>query len=287
MGAGGSKPDASSTVNQLTEIATNVAMITANKCITAASQSQLLSIKGVKGDVILGGTSMSQGYSVNVKCLMSAEKQADLASNISSAFAQFAESKGESVLSALGGTSSEVRTNIHNKLTSNVDASSYSELSTKLIQQQELSIEDIDGNVVMKGVTLDQQSKLVAESVIDSKAYTSTINDLAFTIDQTATKEDKNPYANILGETWDGLGGAIDGVGGAIGDVGGAISGVGGLFNQPGFIIAIVVIVIVILVGGGLFLYFKMQMMSQAVGVLGGGGMNTMMASKPQMYRRH
>lgn len=270
MGAGGSKPDAGSTANQLTEIATNVAMITANKCITAASQSQLLSIKGIKGDVVLGDTSMSQGYSVNVKCLMTAEKQAELSSNISSAFTQFAESKGESVLSALGGTSSEVGTNIHNKLTSNIDASSYSELSTKLIQQQELSVEDVDGNVVMKGVTLDQQAKLVAESVIDSKAYTSTINDLAFTIDQTAIKEDKSPLANIIGETWEG--------------VGGAITGVGGLFSKPGFIIAIIVIFVIILIGGGLFLYFKLQMVGQAANVVGGGGLNTTI-NKPNIKR--
>ena len=57
-----------------------------------------------------------------------------------------------------------------------------------MIQDQELSVEDVDGNVVMKGVTLDQQSKLVAESIIESKAYTSSTNDLASVIDQTSLK---------------------------------------------------------------------------------------------------
>ena len=107
MGAGQSK--SASTSETVTNIATEIIMKHSLECIISANQSQLLKVKNVSGDVHFDGGTFSQGSSLDVKCIMSLDKQTNIVNDISSALSQYAEAKGETVLSALGGSAANIK----------------------------------------------------------------------------------------------------------------------------------------------------------------------------------
>ena len=121
-----------------------------------------------------------------------------------------------------------------------------------LTQVQEIDVANVGGDVVMKDISMDQQAKMVAETLLTSKSYNDVLNAFASKVDQAAIKEDVNPYKNVL-----------DGVGGVVKDTGGAI---GGIFSSPGAVIVIIVIVIIAAVGVGFYFYMKKDLAKSVLG---------------------
>jgi hypothetical protein len=241
MGAGQSQ--AASTSQNVTSIATDIVMKHSLECIISANQSQLIKVKNVSGDVHFDGSVLSQGSSLDVKCMMSLDKQTNMINDISSALSQYAESKGETVLSALGGSAANIKNDIFTQFQNSMQDVSEASFVNTLTQLQEIEVLNVGGDVVMKDVSMDQQAKMVAETLLESKSYHEVLNSFTSTVDQAALKEDVNPVKNLL-----------DGVGNVVSDTGSAISGI---FSAPGVIIALVIIIILGAGGLGLYLYMK------------------------------
>lgn len=216
------------TASVLNDIAVNVAMDSVMSCTVAATQSQLLELKNIEGDVTISGVSMLQGSSVDANCVMQADKQNEIASSIANALAQHAEAKGQAVVSALGNTKSQVVSNITNKLTNNINANTKVEFVTQIDQIQKVGVENVSGNVVIQNMSFEQSAQLVAKALMKTRAYSEVINETAAKIDQATKTEEENPIAGII----DSVGGVIDSVGGALSKV----------FQGPVLIIAAVIL---------------------------------------------
>ena len=182
---------------------------------------------------------------------MNIDKQNNITNDIASALSQFAEAKGESMMAALGGSSAEIANSIKTEFKNHMEDISSTELVTALTQQQEIQVANVGGDVVMKGTTMGQQAKLIAETLLSSKTYNDVLNNFASKVDAVAKKEDVAPLKNILG-----------GVGGVVKDTGEAL---GGLFQSPGFIVTIVLVVLGVLVVGGIVLYVKFGMVTSTM----------------------
>lgn len=241
-----------STSQTVTNIATEVIMKHSLECIISANQSQLVNVSNVSGDVHFDGGTFSQGSSLDVKCIMSLDKQTNMVNDISSALSQYAESKGESILSALGGSAAIIKNNIFTEFKNSLKDISETSFVNTLTQVQEIKVANVGGDVVMKDISMDQQAKMVAETLLSSKAYNDVLNAFASKVDQVAIKEDVNPITNVLG-----------GVGGVVKDTGSAL---GGIFSSPVAIIAIIVIVIIAIVGVGFYFYIKKDLVKTALG---------------------
>lgn len=249
MGAGQSQ--SLSTSQTVTNIATDVIMKHSLECIISANQSQLIEVKNISGDVTFDGSKLSQGSSLDVKCMMSLDKQTNMTNDISTALSQYAEAKGETVLSALGGSSAKIKNDLITEFKNSLQDLSETSFINTLTQNQEIKVANVGGDVVMKDITMDQQAKMVAETLLQSKAYHDVINSFASKVDQVAIKEDVNPIKNVLG-----------GIGGVVKDTGSAL---GNLFSSPGTIVVVVVLLILAAGGLGFFLYMRQDLTKTAL----------------------
>lgn len=203
------------TATILNDIAVNVSMDSIMSCTVAATQSQLIELKNIEGDVTISDLSMLQGNSIDVNCIMESDKQNQISSSISNAIAQYAETKGQAALSALGNTKSQVATNINNRLTNSINANTKQELTAQVDQIQTIGVENVRGNVVIQNMSLEQSAQLVAKALMKTKTFSEVINETAAKIDQATKTEEKNPIAGII----DSLGGVVGKFGDAISDI--------------------------------------------------------------------
>jgi hypothetical protein len=187
-----------STYTQLTDIATEVSMNSVMSCTTAATQTQLLSLTNVAGNVTIDSIDMTQGSSVNVQCVMDANKQNEISTAVANSIAQYAESKGQAVVSALGSTKTAVETNIQTRIRNAVNADTTMQLNSNLTQDQAVTAKNIGGNVVIGKLTMNQSAQMVASALMKTTAYSSVINDTATKIDQVSKSEEENPIAGII-----------------------------------------------------------------------------------------
>lgn len=185
------------TAELLTEACVNASMDSIMKCANSATQSQLISLNNIKGDVTISGTSFTQGASINMQCLMDSKKQAEISNAVSNAIVQSADSQGQAVLSALGNTKAEATSNITNKLTTNISSNTSIEVTNNISQNQAISAANIGGSVVIKDVQMNQSASIVAKALMQSTAYSSVINESATKMDQTSKSKETTIFSEI------------------------------------------------------------------------------------------
>jgi len=176
----------------LTDIAIDAAYNQVSRHVTTASQSQLIKIRGVGGDVNISNIRMKQGSTVNIRSLMSSDVQSKIQNDIATAIVQKAESKGISLIGALGRTKSEVRSRIRSILRTNVRIDNIQEEYNNAIQRQELNVGWVKGNVVIGNVDMEQTMKMTAEILMTSTSYAVALNKIANSVEQTATAKQEN-----------------------------------------------------------------------------------------------
>lgn len=188
----------SSRVNILSNIAIDAVQRTVSECVSSATQSQLISAQYVAGDVDLSGLQMTQGANVQVNCLMQSSKQSEIRESIASAISQYAKAQGPAVLSALGGSESNARINISNRLQTSIKQEDIQKAIASNVQDQKIQFGTIGGNFIMRGATLEQTAKAVAEGIVNSTQVASVIKDLSDAIDQKAEAITSSPFADIF-----------------------------------------------------------------------------------------
>lgn len=185
MGGSSSK----STIEQLNDVAISVATQNVQSCSGSATQSQIVNVKGVKGDVIMGQIDQKQGTSIDLKCVFSAENQSKMQSDIAQELSNRVQTMGGDLTSAFGGTSTDQNTNIENLFKSSIDNKMVSEQVSQIVQNQLVNYEDIDGQLVLKGINQEQSARLIAEAIMNSTQYSGVINKIASAVDvQVETK---------------------------------------------------------------------------------------------------
>ena len=190
-----------STVEKLTSISTDVVNKTIQRCVVQATQSQMIKISDVHGDVDLQGASQKQGVSIDMKCIFSNKTQNDIQDQIAGSIAQQVQAKGGD-FTALGGSSSSAATSIKNILTTNIHNESLSEQVTSSLQQQTVMVQGVDGNVVAAGLSQEQGSDIIAKAMIDTAQYTGAIHKIADAVDSSSKAESAgifNSFFNMLG----------------------------------------------------------------------------------------
>jgi 23S rRNA pseudoU1915 N3-methylase RlmH len=186
-----------STSEILTQISVEASMNSILSCTSAATQSQLIELGYVAKDVIITGLTMKQSASVDSKCVMEAKKVADISTAVSNAIAQYAESKGQAVLSSLGNTKSEVVTKLTNDFKSRVDANTAQQMTSIVDQQQGTKIKSIGGSYVLKDATFEQGAQVTAQALMSTNAFSSVINETATKIDQVSKTQETTIFTDI------------------------------------------------------------------------------------------
>ncbi len=227
----------------LNSLCANAIMKTTMQCVTNATQQQLIQIGNVGGTVDLSNINLEEGSVINLSCLMTTAKTADMAQNVASTLAQAANSQGESLLSALGKTQAEVESNLANQITTNIDTSTLTQVTNALNQTQGFNVQNVGGNVIMKNVTISQQANLASNAIVNSSAFATVIGSVANTLTQSATAKETNPLSNIIGATLSGISGLWST----------ALKGLGSIISGPGFIIIFIAAISIL----GLFLYLR------------------------------
>lgn len=186
------------TAQILNDIAVNATMNSIQSCATVASSNQMIALNNIKGNVTITGTTLSQGSSIDMSCVMHADKTADISNSVASAISQYADSQGQAVLSALGSTKAEATTNISNRFQNNINANTELDVNNNISQNQSITAANVGGNVVIANVTLQQSSKIVAHSLMQSTAFASVINDSATKMDQSSKAKETTIIDSIV-----------------------------------------------------------------------------------------
>lgn len=168
------------------------------RCVTAATQEQLMEIRDVGGDVVIDGTSMMQASTVDMRCALSSQMQSDIQSEIAAKLSQYAESNGIALLSALGGSSADVETEIMNLFDASVEMSNLQEAVMQSLQSQRVVVGNVGGNVTIANTTMTQSLKMVAEAMVEYGGYSTAISQLQADIDQAAKTTDTGPLDSLF-----------------------------------------------------------------------------------------
>lgn len=195
MGGSSSK----STVSQLTSLAVDVVNKNVQSCVSGATQSQLIKLHNIHGDVKLTGISQKQGASVNLKCVFTDEVQNKMQNDIAEQISNFVKSSGGDLTSALGGSDSDSNIDIKNYFKTNIHNETVSKQVSTTMQQQTISAIDVDGSLVISDLDQEQSAKLVAEAIVTSSQYNGVLNTLAEKIDASSSSEEKGIFNSMFG----------------------------------------------------------------------------------------
>lgn len=177
----------------LNQIAIDVTQQTTSRCVTTSTQQQLIEATNVAGDVVIEGSTLSQGSTIDMECLLSADTQSKIQSNIANEISQYADSQGQGMISALGSTKAEASANIKNMFESKVKLETLQESITKSMQVQAIRATNVGGNFVVRNVNMSQLASVVAKTIIKSTSYSDVINEIANKLDQKATAKEDSP----------------------------------------------------------------------------------------------
>lgn len=189
-----------STSDVLTMMGTNIASEVIQNCSSMASQSQLIEMGEVAGDFRLSDATFKQGVSIDMECVMDSSTQNEIANKMAASLAQEASAHGQGVMSALGGSSAEVQSNIATSIQNNISNNTKQETESAIFQEQAIKVGKVGGDVVIENLTMDQSAEVIAKGLMQSSAYNKAIQDTSMAIDQKSAAKNDNWIAGIVGE---------------------------------------------------------------------------------------
>jgi len=193
MGGSSSK----STITKITDIAFNAVNKNVQSCVGSASQTQLIKVQNVHGDVNLSGTNQKQGVSINMKCIFSNDMQNQIQTQIASAITNQSKSMSGD-FTAVAKSSSDTETTIKNILRTSIHNETLSEQVASSIQAQTLSLSDVGGSVTAIGFSQEQGAKVVSQAIVDTSQYTGALHKISDHIDSKAEAESKGVFNSMF-----------------------------------------------------------------------------------------
>jgi hypothetical protein len=198
---GGSQSKSSITANTVAAI--NASQTSIGKCITAASQDQIIQLQAV-GDITVGDITQMQATSVKAECLFSSTVQSEIQSAVANSLSQAAQASGTGITSALGASSASTYAAINTMLSANIKQEQIQEAVTSTMQRQTVSIK-AGGNIVAGNISQTQTAELIAKAIMNTEGYSKVIQNVSNQIDQKTSAETRNPISDILssvGDLW-------------------------------------------------------------------------------------
>jgi hypothetical protein len=183
------------TISQLSETITNIAMNNITRCLTTSTQNQTIKITNT-GFRFWTNYKIKQTTSVNSSCAQDAALQAKLQNDIVNAISQSSSAEGVALLSAFGSTKSEAEANIRNIIRTNVQMTNIMETVNQVQQNQ--SIESINEYVwIFDNLEAVQGSEVFAAATLKAVQDSGIFNTISNHIDQTSASKSTNPFSWI------------------------------------------------------------------------------------------
>lgn len=231
-------------------------------CTSSSTQNQLLQFSNIKGNIDINSSSLSQGATFDVSCILSSNKNAEISNNLSTVISQFAASKNASI-PTINGTDTKTQSDLANKISNKLSNVTETQLSAVLAQNQSVIIDNVTGNIALKDVKMDQQASLIAKSLLTASDVSNIISDVQDSTNLSSASTTDNPIAKL-----------VESVGPVVTQLGGALTQI---FNSPGFVVFAVLALIV--AGVGAYLYFG-QRAKMASSMMPQGGIRSLGTSQ-------
>lgn len=187
MGGSSSK----TSINQLSQALTNVAMSSVQDCQVSATQTQNLSVNNT-GFRLWGTYHLDQQSEIRSDCFSDVAKQADLQNKIISTIAQSTTAQSIALLGAFGTSASDASANLSNIVKNNVTMSNIQKSYNTLKQTQNASFNN-SGVVGFEQVDLTQGSKLFAAATLQEIDKAGVFNQISSYLDQQSSATQANP----------------------------------------------------------------------------------------------
>lgn len=181
----------STTINQLSQQLTNVAMSTVQDCSSNISQDQTVTDVNT-GIWLWSTTKLEQTSEIRSECFSSSQKQAQLQNNIINSISQTATSEGVALLSAFGKTNAEANANLTNIIRNNITMSNIQKTYNAIKQKQSVSFNN-SGIMGFRQVDLTQGAKIFAAATLDEIDKAGVFNAIETKLNQNASAKSTNP----------------------------------------------------------------------------------------------
>jgi hypothetical protein len=192
MGGSSSK----STIQKLTDIATNVMNKSVQRCVTSATQNQMMDIDNEGGFAFMTGVTQKQGVSIDASCVESADTQTQIQNDLASQISAAVNSKTGDFTS--GASKSVSNVDIKNILSTNINNDTLHESINEAIQRQGIKVHNKGGTLIMLGVSQEQGASMYVQAMLSSDQYSAALNKIAEKIDVSATSESKGIFSSLF-----------------------------------------------------------------------------------------
>jgi hypothetical protein len=203
MGGGGSKSSVSNIFD--TRVAVQTLTNAIMNCKGNASISQILNISG-SGNVISGVKQMN-AFKLSSTCDQQIKDNKDLQQQLTNEIIASAEAKGSGILSALGGSNSNIFNRIKSDISTMLESNTVNNIVNNVNQLQGI---DISGNNnIVKDFTQQMTSELVFSAVQSAINNLSSVQTLTAASNSTAVAVTTNPISDVIDSVFDGLQGLL------------------------------------------------------------------------------
>lgn len=187
---------AKSTVQNISEQITNVAMSSVQDCTVATKQSQKLDVSN-SGFRLFGSYKATQATDVKSQCFSDVNRQSSLQNGIINAITQATTATGQSVLPAFGSTKSKAISNVTNIIRNNVNMSNIQKTYNSIKQKQSAKISN-SGVVLFESVDLSQGATVFAAATLQEVVKSGVLNTISNHIDQDTTAKTESPLSGLF-----------------------------------------------------------------------------------------
>lgn len=167
-------------------------------CTSSISQEQLYRLRA-RGDIIIKDSNFSQNAQINAKCLLSSNKQADIKRAFVNDIMNQIETKNKKMFSMLGGGSkSATRNIIENRLRTDLTMEDVNESVETVQNTFGMDAVSVEGRIVLEGIDVEQSAEIYAETILQSKMFTSIVEDLNNVVENDVKTTDTDAMAELF-----------------------------------------------------------------------------------------
>ncbi len=185
----------------LAQTITNCQSISAND-IAIEAKANVVKIKDLKA---------SQFATVKIDCAVTELTKSTVANDLADKIKQYAESKGQAIVSALGRTRSDVISDLKTDLTNAFKSIQVTDIKASLTNTTKITATASGDSSVfdLEDAKIDQGTSTVAKSIVSISNVTAALTKAAEELTQTTKSEEENPIAGIFKAIGDMLTGPI------------------------------------------------------------------------------
>jgi len=200
MGGGGSK--AKSITKVVNDNAINIVQRSINECKGSVSQSAVINIDTIEGNVEIGNWSSDQVATVKTDCLMEAKKQGEIQQKLAQMLAQEAHARGVAGAGWMSNTKSTTIANIKNKFETNFKQEDINRAISLSTQEVGFRATTVEGNFSVGNIDWTQSTEVIAKGILNSESYSKVMNEITTDIEQKSTATETSIFSGLGMGMW-------------------------------------------------------------------------------------